>query len=219
MKKILIIEDEPQTRRNIATILEMEGYSPVTAAEGRTGLALARELAPQLILCDVSMPEMDGHEVLKALRADARTACIPFLFLTARTDRKDVRTGMELGADDYLYKPARVDELLGAVRSRLERKQELVEAIRETIDLTTDFSSPAPLEGLGLTPREAEVLLWVAQGKSNFDVATIIGAAEKTIKAHLSNIFEKLSVESRNAATVIAIETLNNMKRKERPVA
>jgi DNA-binding response OmpR family regulator len=120
MNRILIIEDEPQTRRNISTILEMEGYDPVTAPEGRSGLALARELEPDLILCDVSMPELDGHEVLKALRTDPRTACIPFLFLTARTDRKDLRTGMELGADDYLYKPARADELLGAVAARAQ---------------------------------------------------------------------------------------------------
>jgi DNA-binding CsgD family transcriptional regulator len=96
-----------------------------------------------------------------------------------------------------------------SVRSRLERKQELVEAIRETIDFKIDFSSSAALERLGLTPREAEVLLWVAQGKSNSDVACILGAAEKTIKAHLSSIFAKLGVESRNAATLVAIETLN----------
>ena len=99
MKKILIIEDEGQTRRNIATILEMEGYEPVTAQDGKVGLALARQLRPDLILCDVSMPELDGHEVLKGIRSEPGTARIPFLFLTARTDRKDVRVGMDLGAN------------------------------------------------------------------------------------------------------------------------
>ncbi len=217
MKKILIIEDEAQTRRNIATILEMEGYEPITAPEGKTGVALARELQPALILCDVSMPEFDGHDVLRTLRADSRTACIPFLFLTARTDRKDVRLGMELGADDYLYKPTRVDELLGAIRSRLERKQEIVEALRDGIEFKPDFSSSAPLEALGLSPREAEVLLWVAQGKGNADVAGILGAAEKTVKVHLSHIFEKLGVESRHAAALLALETLNGPARSDHP--
>lgn len=208
MKKILVIEDEPQTLRNIALILEMEGFQPVTAPDGRSGLALAMEVAPDLILCDVSMPEIDGHGVLRALRADPRTSRIPFLFLTARTDRKDVRVGMDLGADDYLHKPARVDELLGAIRSRLERTKEREDAFRETMEFKVDFASPAPLERLGLSPREAEVLLWIAQGKANGDIATILNLSEKTVKIHVGHILEKLGVENRTAAALRALEEL-----------
>jgi DNA-binding NarL/FixJ family response regulator len=212
VKTILVIEDEPQTLRNISTILLMEGFRPLTAADGRLGLRLAEEHVPDLILCDVSMPAMDGYDVLIALRANARTACIPFLFLTARTDRKDVRTGMDLGADDYLYKPARVDELLGAVNSRLARCQERENAFRQNNGSKVDFASAAPLEQLGISPREAEVLLWIAQGKANSDIATILECSEKTVKIHVGHLLEKLGVENRTAAASKALEKLPRLQ-------
>jgi DNA-binding NarL/FixJ family response regulator len=203
MKKILIIEDEEQTRKNLATILRMEGYTTFVATDGRGGLELARREAPDLILCDVTMPHLDGHGVLAALRQDKITAAIPFIFLTARGERTDLRTGMNLGADDNLVKPVTATELLGAVEARLKREQQ-----RPSVAFAPDFSSPVPLHALGLTEREAEVLLWVAQGKSNGEIATILGTAENTVKKHLQNIFEKLGVDSRNAATVRALEVL-----------
>ena len=204
MNKVLIIEDEAQSRRNLATILRMEGYEPVLAGNGREGLEAARRERPALILCDVMMPELDGHGVLAALRADAATAHLPFIFLTAKGERGDVRDGMNLGADDYLTKPITATELLAAVEARLER-----ETHRPPGEFRPDFTSPAPLEALGLTPREAEVLLWVAQGKGNGDIAIILGAAENTVKKHLQHIFEKLGVDTRNAATVLAFEKLS----------
>ena len=123
MKKILIIEDEPAMRSNLRQILEMEDFLPVTAPNGREGIATAKRDLPDLILCDVLMPEQDGHAVLEALRADPATARIPFIFLTAKGEHADVRTGMNLGADDYLVKPVRVDDLLEAIAARLERGQ------------------------------------------------------------------------------------------------
>jgi DNA-binding NarL/FixJ family response regulator len=205
MKKILIIEDEPQTRQNLRTILEMEGFQALTAAHGRIGVDLARREKPDLILCDVMMPELDGHGVVQALRAEPATATIPFIFLTARGEKQDLRAGMNLGADDYLVKPVTATDLLAAIEARLKR-----EAIRPPGTFKPDFSSPRPLLALGLTEREAEVLLWVAQGKSNGEIAAILGAAENTVKKHLQNIFEKLGLESRNAATVRALEVLSS---------
>lgn len=207
MTKILIIEDEQHTRENLATILEMEGYLPVTASDGEAGLAAALREAPDLILCDVTMPKLDGYGVLTALRKHVRTAAVPFIFLTAKGDRPDVRAGMNLGADDYLTKPASAEEVLAAIETRLIRHQTLQAAG------TPDFGSAAPLETLGLTPREAEVLLWVAQGKSNADVGTILGMSEKTVKIHLGHVFEKLSVETRTAAACMAIEKLPRVSR------
>jgi len=207
MKTILIIEDEDQARRNLATILQMEGYQPLTAADGTTGVTLTRQRRPDLILCDVMMPAMDGHAVLAALREDPATAAIPFIFITARGERGDLRTGMNLGADDYLVKPVTASELLAAVEARFKRESQ-----RPSGGFAPDYSSHEPLQSLGLTPREAEVLLWVAQGKSNGDIGIILGAAENTIKKHLLHIFEKLGVDSRNAATVLAIEVLSTPK-------
>lgn len=208
MKKILIIEDEPETRENLILMLEMEGFKPLSAANGREGVKLAKSKQPDVILCDVSMPEMDGHGVLEALRADETTVSIPFIFLTARGDKKDVRTGMNLGADDYLTKPASAEEVLAAIRSRLDRHRDKEQAAMAKVELKPNFESAKPLEALGLTPREAEVLLWVAQGKSNADIATILGCAENTVKVHLARIFEKQGFENRNAATVRALERL-----------
>src|SRR5689334_13484298 len=112
MKRILLIEDQPVMRRNIATILEMEGYSVMSAVDGRQGLEMAKSIPPpDIILCDVMMPELDGYGVLAALRECAPTATIPFIFLTAKGEKADLRTGMNLGADDYLTKPVSRDDL------------------------------------------------------------------------------------------------------------
>lgn len=215
MPKILVIEDQPQMRKNLVTILEMEGHHVVAAEHGRAGLDLARREAPELILCDVMMPEMNGHEVLQSLRAAPETATIPFIFLTAKGDKTDLRAGMNLGADDYLPKPVAREDLLAAVEARLARlnaHKAAVQSAKAEGGFNPDFSSHQPLQTLGLTEREAEVLLWVAQGKGNADVGVLLTMAEKTVKKHMSNIFEKLGVESRNAATLRALEVLSGGK-------
>ena len=202
--KVLIIEDEPRMRKNMATILRMEGYEVLTAENGRLGVEAAKQELPALILCDVMMPELDGHGVLAELRAIEETARIPFIFLTAKGEKSDLRAGMNLGADDYLTKPADIDDLLRAITARLARREEHAAGAG-----APNFQSALPLEEkLSLTPREAEVLLWVAQGKSNGDIATIISATEGTVKKHLEHIFEKLGVENRATAALRAIEVL-----------
>ena len=204
MTRILVIEDEPQMRRNLVTILRLEQFEPLAAEHGQAGVELARRERPDLILCDVMMPELDGHGVLKTLHDDPATMNIPFIFLTARGERIDVRAGMNLGADDYLVKPVDKADLLRAIRARLARAEQL--ARRE---FQPNFDSPAPLQALGLTPRVAEVLLWVAQGKTNAEIGTILGISESTVKKHLLEIFDVLGVETRSAATLRAIEMLS----------
>ena len=206
MKKILVIEDERETLENLVLMLEMEGFKTLSAPNGRVGVTVARKELPDVILCDVSMPELDGYGVLETLRADSTTVSIPFIFLTAKGDKRDLRMGMNLGADDYLTKPAGAEDVLGAIRSRLARRRENERATLEKAE--PDFTSSKPLEALGLTAREAEVLLWVAQGKSNADIAGILGCAENTVKVHLARIFEKLGVENRNAASMQAVDIL-----------
>jgi len=211
MSKIVVIEDQPQMRRNIAFMLEMEQFEVFAAEDGRQGLELVRQHKPDLVICDVMMPEVDGYAVLEQLRKEPETATLPFIFLTAKGDKPDVRQGMNLGADDYLTKPvARVD-LLAAIRTRLARQQAHqaeVDSAKSEGGFNPDFSSHKPLQNLGLTERESEVLLWVAQGKGNADIGILLNMAEKTVKKHMSNIFEKLGVESRNAATICALEVL-----------
>jgi len=128
-KKVLVIEDEPSIRNNIMLMLKVEHYAAVGAENGRVGIELARNDPPDLILCDVMMPEMDGFAVLEALRAEPRFAEIPFIFLTALDDRSSMRRGMNLGADDYLPKPFTRNELLEAVNSRLKKFETLTQAL------------------------------------------------------------------------------------------
>jgi len=204
MRKILVIEDEPEMRRNITALLRYHDYEPIEAENGRKGVELARRDKPDLILCDVMMPELDGYGVLQALQQDAGLALIPFVFLTAKGDKDNLRSGMNLGADDYLTKPVANADLVQAIEARLRRSEQ--HAKRE---FKPDFSSTVPLVKLGLTPRPAETLLWLAQGKTNSDIATILGISESTVKKHVQEIFEKLGVETRGAATVRALEVLN----------
>ncbi len=199
--ELLLIEDEDTMRDLTATALELEGYTVHQAANGAAGLDMAHRRPPALILCDVMMPGTDGFEVLAAVRADPVLYQIPFIFLTAKGEKRDLRLGMVSGADDYLTKPVAIDELLEAVRARLERHSERTRK-------QPDFSDTAPLRALGLTQKESEVLLWVAQGKSNAETALILGISEATVKKHLEHIFEKLGVEKRGAASLIALEAL-----------
>jgi DNA-binding NarL/FixJ family response regulator len=150
------------------------------------------------------MPGLDGHGVLRELRGDPLTAGIPLVFLTARGDKKDFRTGMNLGADDYLVKPVQVDELLQVVRTRLRRQQQVTPAAKPKRE-----PAPALLVPLGLTAREAEVLFWVAQGKGNSDICTLLDLRLTTVKKHVERILQKLSVENRTSAAAVAIEKLN----------
>ena len=128
MKKILIIEDDSVLRETTAEILELENYKVVTAAHGKRGVEQARIMLPDLIICDIMMPELDGYDVFKLLSEDSKTKKIPFIFMSAKTEMKDVRKGMDLGADDYLTKPVEEELLLSAIESRLAKSELLNEA-------------------------------------------------------------------------------------------
>jgi DNA-binding response OmpR family regulator len=121
MKNILLIEDNLAMRENTAEILELSNYKVSTAANGKEGVKMANAIMPDLIICDIMMPELDGYGVLHMLSRNEQTAGIPFIFLTAKVEKSDVRKGMNLGADDYITKPFDDAELLTAVESRLKR--------------------------------------------------------------------------------------------------
>jgi CheY-like chemotaxis protein/CRP-like cAMP-binding protein len=121
MNKILIIEDDIALRENTAELLELAHYDVFTAANGLVGVALAKKELPDLIVCDIMMPEVDGYEVLEKLAADSTTNKIPFIFLSAKTEYKAIRKGMNMGADDYLTKPFEEEQLLNAIASRIAK--------------------------------------------------------------------------------------------------
>lgn len=121
MKSVLVIDDNQDIRENTAEILELAGYKTFTAENGKKGVELAQREKPDIIVCDIMMPELDGYGVLHLLRKNADTEHIPFVFLTAKTERSDFRKGMEMGADDYITKPFEDIELLNAVEVRLKK--------------------------------------------------------------------------------------------------
>jgi len=116
MKTILLIEDNDDIRENTCELLELEGHKVILALNGKSGLILATEHLPDLVLCDIMMPEADGYEVFNALKANAATRHIPFIFLTASAEKKDVAAGLQMGASGYIRKPFEPDELFEAIR-------------------------------------------------------------------------------------------------------
>ena len=134
MKKILVIEDQPDVRENIDAILELEGYEVMMAEDGEMGIEMATLHQPDLILCDVMMPKLDGFGVVKALRQNPVTATVPLIFLTAKADRPSLRQGMDLGADDYLTKPFTLDELIDAVTARLSKQNLIQQDVNQELD-------------------------------------------------------------------------------------
>jgi DNA-binding LytR/AlgR family response regulator len=129
-KLILIIEDDEFVQDNINLILEEEGYQVIGAETGRKGIKLAENSQPDLIICDIMLPDINGYEIIQELKEDKNLSKIPFIFLSARAEMRDLREGMNLGADDYLTKPFRRDELLNAIKTRL-RKYETFQAARK----------------------------------------------------------------------------------------
>ena len=135
MKTVLVIEDELQTRNVFLKCLEFEGFRACGAGNGSEGIELAKWCHPDLVICDIMMPDMDGYSVLSTLRQSPDTAAIPLIFLTAKVTMADLRRGMELGADDYLTKPCTVEQFLSAIATRLTRHNEIVRAaIRSSIE-------------------------------------------------------------------------------------
>lgn len=125
--KILVIEDEDNIRENIQELLEAKQYLVRTANNGRQGVLEAIDFRPHLILCDIMMPKMDGYKVLEYIRKTSIIQNVPFIFLTAKIDRNDIRQGMELGADDYLTKPFTAKDLVTAIETRLKKQQKIID--------------------------------------------------------------------------------------------
>jgi signal transduction histidine kinase len=154
-KKVLIIDDSPEIRMLICETLGCYGYITTDAGDGERGIQLAKELLPDLIICDISMPGLDGYDTLKALRAHEATATVPFVFLTGATDKAKMRRGMELGADDYLTKPFSHQELMAAVQARMEKQAELrrqsekkLDELRGSLSLALPHELRTPLNGI-----------------------------------------------------------------------
>lgn len=151
-KKILIIEDEKYVRENLEYVLENSGYDVFTTDNGKSGLKLATEINPALIICDILMPGMSGYEVLQNINSNDELKLIPFIFLTAKAGTTDLRKGMELGADDYIFKPYSIKNLLSSVNTRLKRFDELKTRVK-SYDTKLETSNDYIIINKGSTPQ------------------------------------------------------------------
>lgn len=145
MTKVLLIEDDMVLRENTAELLELSNFEVITASDGKVGLKNAKTYIPDIIVCDIMMPELDGYQVLDHLSKNSKTKSIPFIFLSAKTEHSDVRKGMNLGADDYITKPFTEDELVCAIKSRLAKASILKE---QQIEKTNNFKENDALNSL-----------------------------------------------------------------------
>ncbi len=193
MHSILIIEDDPAICSNMKLILQMEGFSVRTAEDGRAGIAAIRGERPDLILCDILMPEMDGPTLLDTLKKSQEGVGIPFIFVTALGSREDIRGGMSAGADDYLTKPFSAEELIAAVTERLHR----LETIRQC-GAQAAFKDEKAFLQQRITDREREVLRLVGRGTTSREIAEQLGISLRTVEVHRSNLMKKL--DAANAA-------------------
>ena len=189
MKKILLIEDDKIMRENISELLDLSGYKTETAQDGKEGIEKAKVFLPDLIVCDIMMPEYDGYSVLHFLRKEKKTASIPFIFLTAKSERADMRKGMNMGADDFLTKPFQDIELLNAVEGRLKKHESLQKELNkkgekdyEYTDITNKpFSMDYFLEKYGSQEYKAKELLYRIRENAHYLYMVVEGRV-KTYK-------------------------------------
>lgn len=191
MKQILLIEDNKEVRENTAEILELVNYKVLTAANGKIGVELALKHKPDLIICDVMMPELDGFGVLYALSKNAETSSIPFIFLTAKSEKTDLRKGMELGADDYITKPFDDVELLKVIEIRLQKSEALKSHFSGNVEGVSNFiESAASSANIKLTSNDREIhsykkkQLLYSEGKRPVAVYFVVSGKIKTYRTN-----------------------------------
>lgn len=211
MKRILIVDDNAKLRDSLKDYFTELGYQADAVASGSIGLDHLQKYPPDLILSDVAMPEMDGWEFCRQVRAVPIGQLIPFIFLSGKDDLDARIKGHEIGADDYVTKPFVMRELRAKVESHLERSRRInAEIVRmmQQINTTTaaTVAEPPPAPPLPLTPAEERVFWEVMQGHTNKQISANLFISPRTVQSHLSNILSKLDLENRSQLVRYAYE-------------
>ena len=216
MKRVLVTEDDDAIRENILDLLEAEGYAVATANNGPAGVQLAHDNRPDLIICDIMMPDLDGYGVLDELRKDPATATIPFIFLTAKADKSDMRRGMELGADDYVTKPFTRDELIKAIETRLAKQETVsrefekkLDQLRGSITLSLPHELRTPLSGILTGSTLLEDGYESMDRQDIYEMAKIMRESAERLNRLIMNylLYAELELVARDAEIVQALRT------------
>jgi DNA-binding NarL/FixJ family response regulator len=203
-KKLLLIDDDPNLILLVKDYLEFRGYMVTTAENGREALEILEKELPDMIICDVMMPEMDGYTFVERIRQDNRAGWIPVMFLSAKGQSQDKVKGLNTGADVYMVKPFEPEELVAQVESSLKQAGRLMKRPPRTGgDDSIRLSVPSNVE---LTPTELKVVQLVAQGMANKEIADKLNVSQRTIESHVSNMLNKTSLHNRTELARWAIE-------------
>jgi DNA-binding NarL/FixJ family response regulator len=203
-KRLLLIDDDPNLILLVKDYLEFRGYEVLTADNGKEALHLLSQNLPDMIICDIMMPEMDGYALIENVRQDQRTSWIPVLFLSARGQSQDRIKGLNLGADVYMVKPFEPEELVAQVESSLKQTNRLLLHTDGLGDENSQIQVPATVE---LTPTELKVVQLVARGLANREIALQMNVSQRTIESHVSNMLGKTGLSNRTELARWAIET------------
>jgi len=203
-KRLLLIDDDPNLILLVKDYLEFRGYEVVTAENGRKALSVLAEEIPDMIICDVMMPEMDGYTFVEQLRLDPRTSWIPVLFLSAKGQSQDRVKGLTKGADVYMVKPFEPEELVAQVESSLKQANRLIHHSGTETEAKPRIQVPFDVE---LTPTEQKVVQFVARGMANREIAEQLNVSQRTIESHVSNMLGKTGLHNRTELARWAIES------------
>ncbi len=198
---VLIVDDVPENLAVLSDALDEAGHTVLVATDGASALERLGLIMPDLILLDAVMPGIDGFETCRRMKLMDSARDVPVVFMTGLTETEHVVRGFEVGGIDYVTKPIRPAEVLARISTHVRNARMLTEA-RHTRDAAPAAAS-GDLSHYQLTPRELDVLAWIARGKTNRDIAEILGMSPRTVNKHLEHIFVKLGVETRAAAAAL----------------
>lgn len=206
---VLVVDDAPDTLRLLCDALDEAGYTVLVACDGEQALERLERVTPDAILLDAVMPGLGGFETCRRIKAHEAWASIPVIFMTGLSDTADVVTGFAAGGVDYVVKPVRIEEVQARLVTHVRNARTMrdAQAQAQRSHGLQDADLNRVLEA-ALTPRETEVVTWLARGKTNRDIAEILGMSHRTVNKHLEHIFEKLGVETRAAAAALVSRTL-----------
>lgn len=202
-KRLLLIDDDPNLILLVKDYLEFRGYEVVTAENGREALEILEQDIPDMIICDVMMPEMDGYSLVKHVREDPKTNWVPVLFLSAKGQSQDRVRGLNTGADVYMVKPFEPEELVAQVESSLKQASRLIQHQNKGAETGPKIQVPFDVE---LTPTELRVVQFVARGMANREIAEELNVSQRTIESHVSNMLGKTGLHNRTELARWAIE-------------
>jgi DNA-binding NarL/FixJ family response regulator len=192
--KLLLIDDDPNLILLVKDYLEFNGYEVLTASQGMEAMKILEKQTPDLIICDVMMPEMDGYTFVEEIRKNNNFDWLPIIFLSAKGQSKERIKGLTKGADVYMVKPFEPDELVAQVESTLSYSLRLINSCHRKVDNSQKIQVPKSVE---LTATEKKVVDLVAQGFSNRDISTALGISQRTVESHVSNMLNKTGLHNR----------------------